>query len=167
MAMSQAALIALGSNMGDRLGYLRGAVAALAEAGVEVVAVSGVYETAPMYVLEQPAFYNACALIRTERGPHALLALLHEVEARLGRVRAQDKGPRTLDLDLLAYEDAVICDGALELPHPGMEARHFVLAPLAEVAPPGWRHPVRGTSVRELLNACPRDPTLVRLDAAI
>jgi 2-amino-4-hydroxy-6-hydroxymethyldihydropteridine diphosphokinase len=167
MAVPQAALIALGSNMGDRLATLRAALERLEAAGEIIEAVSGVYETAPMYVTDQPIFYNACARLRTRRAPHALLALMLEVEAGLGRVRTLDQGPRTLDLDLLACGDAILDDATLCLPHPDMARRHFVLAPLVEVAPPGWSHPVSGLSAAALLAACVHDPTLRRLDEAL
>lgn len=167
MASPQAALIALGSNLGDRVGTMRAALAQLEAAGEIVVAVSGAYQTAPMYVTDQPIFTNACAHLLTSRSPHALLALLLEVEAGLGRVRTLDQGPRTLDLDLLACGDAVIDDATLCLPHPDMAQRHFVLAPLVEVAPPGWRHPVTGLSAAEMLEACAHDATLRRLDAVL
>jgi 2-amino-4-hydroxy-6-hydroxymethyldihydropteridine diphosphokinase len=167
MTDPQAALIALGSNLGDRLMHLRAALSALEVAGCEVVARSGVYRTAPMYVLEQPEFYNACVLIRTTLEPHALLALMLETEAQLGRRRDVDKGPRVIDLDLLSYEDAVIRDVLLEIPHPGMAERHFVLAPLMEVAPIMWRHPTLDLSASDLLKLCIKDPMLTRLDVVL
>lgn len=167
MTDPQAALIALGSNLGDRRMHLRAALEALEAAGCVVVARSGVYRTAPMYVLDQPEFYNACALIHTTLGPHALLALMLKTETALGRRRDVDKGPRVIDLDLLSYEDMVIRDVVLDLPHSGMTERHFVLAPLAEVAPPGWRHPTRGLGASELLELCIKDPTLTRLDVEL
>jgi 3-oxoacyl-[acyl-carrier protein] reductase len=150
--MSVTAYIGLGSNLGDRQHYLEAALEALAsEPGIEVLRLSPVYETAPVGgPAEQGPYLNAVAEVRTARGPDELLALLLDVEQRLGRVREVHHGPRTLDLDLLFYGDLVRSDERLTLPHPRLHERTFVLEPLARLAP-GLVHPVLERTVADLL----------------
>ena len=130
------AYVGLGSNLGDREETLLAAVEALrAEPGVEVVALSGLIETEPVGVLDQPRFVNGVVALDTTLPARALLELLLDVERRFGRTRegVPAQGPRTLDLDLLLYGDAEIDEPGLQVPHPRMHERPFVLAPLAEV----------------------------------
>jgi len=130
------AYLALGSNLGDRLAYLQRAVDALARAGgMEVVAISRVYETSPMGGSPQDAYLNAVVAIETALDPHALLARAQQLEADAQRVRGERWGPRTLDVDVLLYDDVHLDDVDLTLPHPRMWERGFVLAPLRDVAP--------------------------------
>ena len=147
------AAVALGSNLGDRHGFLREALRRMGSLG-EVTAVSSFLETAPVGYVEQPDFVNAAALLRTELGPHALMVALLEIERAMGRVREgmPAKGPRVIDLDLLLYEDRVIEEPGLSVPHPAMGERPFVLVPLAEIAGK-WMHPVRQLTVRQLADA--------------
>ncbi len=126
--------VGLGSNLGDRLANLKAAVDALrATSGVEAVRTSSVYETDPVGVEDQPVFLNAVAELRTDLGPQETLARLKEIEAEIGRTPREHWGPREIDLDLLLYGDEVIDDGALEVPHPEMAHRSFVLVPLMEI----------------------------------
>jgi 2-amino-4-hydroxy-6-hydroxymethyldihydropteridine diphosphokinase len=130
------AYLALGSNLGDRRSSLQSAVDALAAAvGVTVVAVSRVYETAPVGGPPQDAYYNAVVAVETRVTASELLALAHRIEDAAGRERAERWGPRTLDVDVLLYGDAVIDEPDLVVPHPRMWERGFVLAPLRDVAP--------------------------------
>ena len=132
------AYVALGSNLGDREGTIRGALAALAaEPGVRVAAVSSLMETEPVGVIDQPRFLNGAAALDTSLDPDALLALLLAVERRFGRERegVPAQGPRTLDLDLLLYGNERIHRPGLEIPHPRLHERAFVLGPLAELDP--------------------------------
>jgi 2-amino-4-hydroxy-6-hydroxymethyldihydropteridine diphosphokinase len=130
------AYVALGSNLGDRVANLQYAVDALAAAdGVEVVDVSRVYETAPVGGPPQDAYLNAVVSIDTALDPHELLALGQRVERDAHRVRAERWGPRTLDVDLLLYDDVRLDEADLTVPHPRMWERGFVLAPLRDVAP--------------------------------
>jgi 2-amino-4-hydroxy-6-hydroxymethyldihydropteridine diphosphokinase len=132
------AFVAFGSNLGDREATIRSALAALADAdGVEVAGVSSLEETDPVGYLDQPRFLNGAVELRTELSPRDLLELLLAVEARFGRDRAAVPagGPRTLDLDLLLYENEKIEEPGLILPHPRLHERAFVLRPLAELDP--------------------------------
>lgn len=132
MTAPRRALLALGSNLGDRAAHLRAAVAGL---GDEVVAVSDVYETAPVGGPEQGPYLNAVVVLHTERSARALLARAHELEAAAERVRIERWGPRTLDVDVLWIDGEVVDDPDLVVPHPRMSERAFVLVPLADVAP--------------------------------
>jgi 2-amino-4-hydroxy-6-hydroxymethyldihydropteridine diphosphokinase len=128
----------LGSNLGDRERTLLDAVEALrAEPGVEVAAVSSLIETEPVGVLDQPRFVNGVVALETALPARALLELLLALERRFGRSRegVPAQGPRTLDLDLLLYGDEEIDEPGLEVPHPRLHERAFVLGPLAELAP--------------------------------
>jgi 2-amino-4-hydroxy-6-hydroxymethyldihydropteridine diphosphokinase len=132
------AYVALGSNLGNREGTLLDAVEALrAEPGVEVAAVSTLIETEPVGYLDQPRFLNGVAALDTTLPAPALLELLLEVERRFGRSRegVPAQGPRTLDLDLLLYGEAEIDEPGIQVPHPRLHERLFVLGPLAELAP--------------------------------
>ncbi len=146
------AYIALGSNLGDRDESLRRALTALHQTeGVEVVRVSPVYETRPVGgPAGQGAYLNAIAEVRSEVGPHDLLAVLLNIEQQLGRVRREKDGPRTIDLDLLLYGDLVHEDAQLIVPHPRMHERIFVLYPLTQLVP-GLLHPVLKRSIADLL----------------
>jgi 2-amino-4-hydroxy-6-hydroxymethyldihydropteridine diphosphokinase len=146
------AYVGLGANLGDREATIRRAIELLERsAGVRVVAVSTLRETDPWGPVEQPPYLNGAAALETELGARELLALLLEVERRLGRARGTERrwGPRTIDLDLLLYGDAVLEEPGLRVPHPRLHERRFALEPLAELAP-GAVVPGRGT-VRELL----------------
>jgi 2-amino-4-hydroxy-6-hydroxymethyldihydropteridine diphosphokinase len=126
------AFISLGSNVGDRRGYLAGAVAALPD----VVAVSPVYETDPVGGPEgQRPFLNCVVELRTTLSPHDLLAVAHRAEAAAARVRTERWGPRTLDVDVLLVGDERVDDVELTVPHPRMWERDFVLVPLTDLAP--------------------------------
>ena len=128
--------LGIGSNLGDRLAYLQLAVDELARGpAIDVVAVSRVYETAPVGGPPQDAYLNAVVAIDTDREPHDVLHECRRIEARAERVRAERWGPRTLDVDVLLLDDCRVDDEELTLPHPRLWERGFVLAPLRDVAP--------------------------------
>ncbi|HEX9968802.1 MAG TPA: 2-amino-4-hydroxy-6-hydroxymethyldihydropteridine diphosphokinase [Acidimicrobiales bacterium] len=139
------AFLALGSNLGDRWAYLRQAVAAMPD----LVAVSPVYETAPVGGPEgQGAFLNCVVELDTDRTPHELLDLCRQLEAAAGRVRTERWGPRTLDADVLLVGDETVDEPDLTVPHPRMWERSFVLVPLHELAPDLVPDPPTGADVQ-------------------
>ncbi len=149
-AVSRRAVLGLGSNQGDRVATLQGAVDALAETpDVQVVAVSGVYETDPVGGPDQPDFLNAVAVAETSLPARALLERVHVIEQQFGRVRSQRWGPRTLDIDIVALGDVVIDEPDLVVPHPRAAERAFVLAPWVE-ADPSASLPGRGAVAQVL-----------------
>ncbi|MGH3080190.1 MAG: 2-amino-4-hydroxy-6-hydroxymethyldihydropteridine diphosphokinase [Gaiellaceae bacterium] len=127
--------VALGSNLGDREGTIGRALELLkADGQIEVVAVSSLHETDPVGYLDQPRFLNGAAALRTRLAPRALLERLQDVERELGRDRSGPRyGPRTIDLDLLFYGDETVDEPGLQIPHPRLTERRFVLEPLAEL----------------------------------
>lgn len=130
------AYIALGANLGDPAATVNAAFAALDQLPQSrLLATSALYRTAPVGIADQPEFVNAAALIDTTLAPEALLDALLGIEQAFGRVRAERNGPRTLDLDLLLYDDLMLATPRLTLPHPRLHLRAFVLQPLADLAP--------------------------------
>ena len=136
--MTHRAVVALGTNLGDREQQLSAALEALcALPGTQVLRVSGVYETKPVGYTEQPRFLNAVTEIETALSPHALLGACLGIEAAMGRVRMFRNGPRVVDLDILVYDGVTCTEDELTLPHPRMGERAFVLVPLADLYPDG------------------------------
>jgi 2-amino-4-hydroxy-6-hydroxymethyldihydropteridine diphosphokinase len=145
MAERRRVLLGLGSNLGDRRRYLREAIDSLGS----VTAVSGVYETEPMGGPGgQGPYLNVVVAIDSDAEPRTLLGMCHRLEAAAGRVRAERWGPRTLDVDILWIDGTTVSEPDLEIPHPRMRLRRFVMAPLADVAPdllePGWEDRAEG-----------------------
>jgi 2-amino-4-hydroxy-6-hydroxymethyldihydropteridine diphosphokinase len=147
------AYLGLGSNLGDRLGNLRLAVASLRER-VEVAAVSQVYETEPVGYMDQGWFLNAVAAVETSDTAEGLFSILQDVEARMGKATPFRDGPRLIDIDLLLCGDLVLDSPGLQVPHPRLHQRRFVLTPLAEIAPDAV-HPVLNASIARLLDQLP------------
>ncbi|MDJ0703270.1 MAG: 2-amino-4-hydroxy-6-hydroxymethyldihydropteridine diphosphokinase [Leptolyngbyaceae cyanobacterium MO_188.B28] len=144
--------IALGSNLGDSLAILEGALVSLNQVpGGSLQARAHIYLTAPIGP-PQPDYLNCCALFKTILSPEEVLRILLKIEAEFGRVRRERWGPRLLDLDLLLFDNLVLETPTLQLPHPRMHERAFVLAPLAEIAP-DWIEPISGKSIAQLLQA--------------
>lgn len=143
--------IALGSNMGDREKNLKEALKYIAELPeTKIIKSSAIYETEPVGEPKQRPFYNAVVKMETSLDPERLLQKLQEVEKAFGRVHKQKWGPRTLDLDILLYDQQIIATDKLTIPHPLMAERAFVLEPLAEIDPEAY-HPVLEKTAAELL----------------
>jgi 2-amino-4-hydroxy-6-hydroxymethyldihydropteridine diphosphokinase len=138
--------LSLGSNVGDREIQLRDALRRLGDNG-RVVAVSSFYETEPVEFTDQAWFLNCVVALETTETPEQLMAVLLGIEQQMGRRRIQKKGPRTIDIDILLFDEAIVDSPALTIPHPAMHQRRFVLEPLAEIAPE-VRHPVLKKTVR-------------------
>jgi 2-amino-4-hydroxy-6-hydroxymethyldihydropteridine diphosphokinase len=158
--MPSIALIGLGSNLGDREAILNGAIAALGNtAGVVVRKVSSFHDTAPVGGPPgQGMFKNAAAAVETTLDPLALLHVLQDIEARFGRVRTVPWGERTLDLDLLLFDDRIIDTPELCIPHPRLATRRFVLEPLAEIAPEAVE-PISKRTIAGILAGLDQDPS--------
>jgi 2-amino-4-hydroxy-6-hydroxymethyldihydropteridine diphosphokinase len=164
--MIQNAYVGLGSNLGDRAGYLLLAVRGMLDAGLDVIRLSSIYETEPVEYENQPAFLNMVAELRSSTlpPPEQLLARLLRIEYGLGRTRDIHMGPRTIDLDLLIFKDQHIETQFLTVPHPRIALRRFVLVPLNELVP-SLIHPVLGKSISDLLAQTKDRSTVTRWTA--
>jgi len=143
--------LSLGSNVGDREAHLRDALARLGATG-RVIAVSSFYETEPVEFTHQPWFLNCAVALETGQTPQQLMTALLAIEEEMGRRRVQKKGPRSIDIDILLFDDVVMDSKDLVIPHPAMHERRFVLEPLAEIAP-DVIHPVLKKMISELRDA--------------
>jgi 2-amino-4-hydroxy-6-hydroxymethyldihydropteridine diphosphokinase len=155
--------LSLGSNIGDREANLRTAIESLPAAGAQVLRVSGIYETEPVDYLDQAWFLNCVVEAQTELPAIELLRQLRAIEARMGSRKLVPRGPRLIDLDILLYGDESIATAELQVPHPRMLLRKFVLAPLRELAP-HLCHPSWATDVSALLEATPDRSEVRRVD---
>ena len=148
--MSSGIYIGTGTNLGDREQNLADALSLL---GLPIVVVSSIYETEPVGYLQQPWFLNQVICVETEFSPKKLLDLCQHVESQMGRVREIPKGPRSMDLDILFYHDLILDNPGLQVPHPGIPDRRFVLVPMNEIAP-DFIHPVFQRPISALLSSC-------------
>jgi 2-amino-4-hydroxy-6-hydroxymethyldihydropteridine diphosphokinase len=161
------AFLGLGSNLGTPSLQIARALSELEARSVDVRCCSSLYSTEPLGGPPQPWFVNAVAAVRVEGDPLDLWRVCRGIEALHGRERGVPNGPRTLDLDILLFGEVVLRTGELEIPHPRLAERRFVLVPLVEIAPER-RHPVSGLTMRELLARCPDASAVVPLaDAAL
>lgn len=142
--------LSLGSNVGDRETNLHAAIAALTPAGVCVDRVSSIYETEPVDYQDQPWFLNCVVEAETDMEPRALLQALRAIESQMGSKKEFAKGPRKIDLDILLYGSETIDAPELQVPHPRLHLRRFVLTPLAEIAP-SLKHPTWNATAAQLL----------------
>jgi 2-amino-4-hydroxy-6-hydroxymethyldihydropteridine diphosphokinase len=162
--MRRMVFIGLGSNIGDRKVNLRRALAEIEERGVGmVVKRSSLYETEPVGIRDQDEFINAACMIETDMDLRDLLEALLEIERGMGRVRGEKNGPRIIDLDILLAGDEVIDEDGIQVPHPRIADRGFVLQPLAEIAAEE-KHPVSGMTVQEILDALDDTAWVERLE---
>lgn len=157
------AYIGIGSNLGDRLLHCRQAITAIASSPENrILRCSAFYETEPVGKKDQGWFINGAIALETTLSPRQLMDFLLKIENRLGRVRMERWGPRTIDLDILFYGNEVITEGDLQIPHPQVQNRLFVLAPLADIAP-DLRHPVLNKTVWELRQALEGKEKVIQL----
>lgn len=161
--MIQNAYVGMGSNLGDRAAYLLLAVRGMLDAGLDVIRLSSIYETAPVDNVDQPAFLNMVAELRGPTLPSSqqLLARLLRIEYSLGRTRDVSNGPRTIDLDLLIFKDEQASTEFLTVPHPRLHLRRFVLVPLNELVP-NLIHPTLSRPIHELLARTPDKSAVAR-----
>ncbi|MHB9926044.1 2-amino-4-hydroxy-6-hydroxymethyldihydropteridine diphosphokinase [Clostridium botulinum] len=141
--------VAFGSNIGEKESYIKRALEKIEERGMEIIKVSSIYETEPYGVLDQDSFLNGVVKIETNLTPEDLIGELLNIEKQLNRVRERRWGPRTIDLDIIFYDDLIINEKDLVIPHKDMENREFVLKPLCDIDE-NFIHPVLKKSVREL-----------------
>lgn len=142
--------IGIGSNVGSRKTNCVRAIELLGHSGISVLRQSSFHETEPWGITEQPKFINAAVQAETDRSPADLMKALKDIEKIMGRAPGPRWGPRLIDLDILIYDGLVLRTAGLEIPHPRMHERLFVMKPLAEIAP-DLVHPVLGKSIKELL----------------
>jgi 2-amino-4-hydroxy-6-hydroxymethyldihydropteridine diphosphokinase len=152
--------LSLGSNLGDRAAHIERALARLGEENVSIVKRSSFYETEPVEFLAQGWFLNIAVEAETELMPRQLLRVIRQIERELGRKRIVKSGPRTIDIDILLFGTSIMNAAELEIPHPRMAERRFVLVPMAQIAP-ALRHPVLRLTMAELL-AATKDRSKVR-----
>ncbi len=156
--------MSLGSNLGERLGYLRLALKSMSKSsGIEILRTSSVYEAEPVDFLDQPKFLNAAVMIRSKIGPLLLLRVLKAIETEVGRIPRARWHEREIDIDIVFYGDLRVDSENLTIPHPRAHQRKFVLMPMAEIEP-GYVHPVLNKTVSELLDECPDNSHVVRIE---
>lgn len=155
--------LGIGSNLGDRLSNIKKACILLAEnKNIKIIQQSSIYETVPVGYKDQPDFLNGVIEIQTSLPPRRLLKVLKNIEKKLGRTKSIKWGPRTIDLDILLYEDKVVKNGTLIIPHPEMYKREFILVPLAEIASE-IIHPLKKKTILELYKKLPRTHKVKKL----
>lgn len=144
------AYLSIGSNLGDRINYLKKALEKLKQNNIQIIKSSNIIETEPYGYKEQGKFLNMAVEIDSELEPFELMKLISKIESELGRIRTKRWGPRVIDIDIIFYNSLIINEPDLKIPHPDMQNRFFVLKPLQEIAP-DFVHPVLKKTITELL----------------
>ena len=157
--------LSLGSNVGYREAQLREAEGRLGKLG-RVIAISSFYETEPVEFTEQPWFLNCTVELESSLTPEELMIAILGIEEQMGRRRVQNKGPRSIDIDILLFGDAIVESSEVTIPHPAMQQRRFVLEPLAEIAPEAV-HPLLKKTIRELLDRLPPGQSVKKFEPRI
>lgn len=152
--MKERVFLLLGSNQGDSAAQLETARELIRQELGEIIQASSLYQTAAWGKTDQPDFLNQVLELETKLAPQALLNQMLAIEQQMGRQRLEYMGPRVIDIDLLAYGSRILEEPGLQVPHPRIALRRFVLIPLAEIAT-GWIHPITGHTVEQLLELCP------------
>lgn len=158
--------IGFGANLSGKYGSpedaLRECAKMFSDHGINIIAASHIWESAPVPISDQPWYKNAACIVETALPPHELLKTLNTLEQEAGRIRTVQDAPRVLDLDILAYHNVHITDEMLKLPHPEMHNRAFVLYPLQEIAP-DWVHPTLNKSVQEMILELPKGQEIKKI----
>jgi 2-amino-4-hydroxy-6-hydroxymethyldihydropteridine diphosphokinase len=152
--MSHIVYLGLGSNLGDRKANLQAAVEGI-EPVARLLAASPIYQTPPWGYFAQPDFLNQVIRVETDQSPSELLVYMKDLETRLGRTATVRYGPRTIDIDILFYDDLILDEPGLTIPHPRIQGRAFVLVPLADLAP-DMLHPLEGKTISAMLEQVDR-----------
>lgn len=160
--MAYPIFLSLGSNLGNRAAYLHTATQALNNSVASLHQCSAIYETKPWGISEQPLFYNQVLKISSHLQPQELLKKILEIEQSMGRVRQKIWGERIIDIDILYYEQAIVAEEDLQVPHPQIPQRRFVLVPLVEIAP-DFIHPQWGITQTQLLAQCPDTLEVIKI----
>ncbi len=154
-------ILSLGSNIGDKEQNLKLALEKLSQNGVEIIKVSSIYLTEPIGYQDQADFYNIAVMIETNHNPLELLQIIHKIEAELKRVRKFKDGPRTIDIDIIAYDDYLSNTEKLTIPHKEYQNRKFVLYPLREIAE-NFRDPKDKRKLDSIIENCPDSTGIVK-----
>lgn len=161
--MKKGIFLLLGTNLGDRFENLKKAKDLISKEVGNILQESSVYKTAPWGDIQQPDFFNQVIELQTSLPPETLLERTLNIEKRMGRIRDQKWGPRTIDIDILFYDDQVVASSSLIIPHQSLHMRRFTLVPLVEIAS-GFQHPILEKNLKQLLEECPDELPVEKIE---